>query len=64
MLFAGPLGFKEEPYYEDADASIQSAPKVEFARPGLSPCAAPRWLSPGSALCAGGCQRRRAHPEL
>jgi len=33
MIFAGPLGFKEEPYYEDADASIQSAPKVDFARP-------------------------------
>jgi LemA protein len=33
MLFAGPMGFKEEPYYEDADASIQSAPKVEFQRP-------------------------------
>lgn len=33
MLFASPLGFKEEPYYEDADASIQSAPKVEFQRP-------------------------------
>src|SRR4029450_1722224 len=33
MLFAGPMGFKEEPYYEDADASIQSAPKVDFARP-------------------------------
>jgi LemA protein len=33
MLFAGPLGFKEEPYYEDADASIQTAPKVEFQRP-------------------------------
>ena len=31
MLFAGPLGFGEEPYYEDADASIQTAPKVEFA---------------------------------
>ena len=31
MLFAGPLGFREEPYYEDADASIQSAPKVDFA---------------------------------
>ncbi len=28
-----PLGFKEEPYYEDADAGIQSAPKVEFQRP-------------------------------
>ena len=33
MFFAGPMGFKEEPYYEDADASIQSAPKVDFARP-------------------------------
>ena len=31
MLFAGPLGFGEEPYYEDADASIQTAPKVAFA---------------------------------
>lgn len=30
MLFAGPLGFSEEPYYEDADASIQTAPKVDF----------------------------------
>ena len=33
MFFAGPLGFGEEPYYEDADASIQTAPKVEFQRP-------------------------------
>jgi LemA protein len=33
MFFAGPLGFNEEPYYEDADAAIQSAPKVEFQRP-------------------------------
>ena len=33
MFFAGPMGFKEEPYYEDADASIQTAPKVEFTRP-------------------------------
>ena len=33
MFFAGPLGFKEEPYYEDADPAIQSAPKVEFQRP-------------------------------
>ena len=33
MLFARPLGFTEEPYYEDADASIQSAPKIDFARP-------------------------------
>jgi LemA protein len=30
MLFAAPLGFGEEPYYEDADKSIQSAPKVDF----------------------------------
>jgi LemA protein len=33
MFFASPMGFKEEPYYEDADASIQSAPKIDFARP-------------------------------
>ena len=33
MMFAAPMGFREEPYYEDADASIQSAPKVEFQRP-------------------------------
>jgi LemA protein len=33
MVFAGPLGFKEEPYYEDADPAIQSAPKVEFQQP-------------------------------
>jgi LemA protein len=33
MLFAGPMGFREEPYYEDADPAIQSAPKVEFQRP-------------------------------
>jgi len=33
LVFAGPLGFKEEPYYEDADESIQTAPKVEFQRP-------------------------------
>ena len=30
MFFAGPMGFREEPYYEDADASIQTAPKVDF----------------------------------
>jgi LemA protein len=33
VLLAGPMGFNEEPYYEDADASIQTAPKVEFQRP-------------------------------
>lgn len=32
MVFAGPLGFGEEPYYEDADAGIQTAPKVDFER--------------------------------
>jgi len=32
MLFAAPMGFGEEPYYEDADPAIQSAPKVEFQR--------------------------------
>jgi LemA protein len=30
MFFAAPMGFKEEPYYEDADPAIQSAPKVDF----------------------------------
>ena len=33
LFFAGPLGFTEEPYYQDNDASIQTAPKVEFGRP-------------------------------
>ena len=33
VLVAKPLGFSEEPFYEDADQSIQTAPKVEFARP-------------------------------
>ncbi len=32
MLFASPMGFKEEPYYEDAHPAIQSAPKVEFQK--------------------------------
>lgn len=32
LLFATPMGFGEEPYYEDADPAIQSAPKVEFQR--------------------------------
>ena len=30
LFFAAPLGFGEEPYYEDPDTSIQSAPKVDF----------------------------------
>src|SRR5947209_9416763 len=33
VMVAGPLGFHEEPFYEDADQSIQTAPKVSFARP-------------------------------
>jgi LemA protein len=30
VLFARPLGFTEAEFYQDADASIQQAPKVEF----------------------------------
>ena len=33
VLIARPLGFTEEPSYEDPDASIQSAPKVSFDKP-------------------------------
>ncbi len=33
VLIARPLGFTEEPFYEDADPAIQSAPKVSFERP-------------------------------
>ncbi len=33
VLIARPLGFTEEPSYEDEDPTIQSAPKVSFARP-------------------------------
>lgn len=33
VLIARPLGFTEEPFYEDADPAIQSAPKVTFERP-------------------------------
>ena len=32
VLIAGPMGFKEEPYYEDADQSIQVAPQVDFSK--------------------------------
>lgn len=32
MIFAGPLGFNQEPYYEDSDAGIRNAPKVDFTR--------------------------------
>lgn len=34
LLFAGPLGFREVPFYQDDDPAIQSAPKVSFARQG------------------------------
>jgi len=33
VLIARPMGFSEEPSYEDPDASIQTAPKVSFDRP-------------------------------
>ena len=33
VLIAGPMGFKEEPSYQDDDPAIQSAPKVQFDRP-------------------------------
>lgn len=33
VLIAKPLGFTEEPSYQDDDPAIQSAPKVSFARP-------------------------------
>jgi len=33
VLIARPMGFTEEPSYQDEDPAIQSAPKVSFARP-------------------------------
>ena len=33
VLIAKPLGFNEEPFYQDEDPAIQSAPKVSFERP-------------------------------
>jgi len=27
------MGFSEEPFYQDEDQSIQTAPKIDFARP-------------------------------
>ena len=33
MLFARPMGFSEEPFYQDDDAAIQTPPKVSFPRP-------------------------------
>ncbi|HEX8225200.1 MAG TPA: LemA family protein [Allosphingosinicella sp.] len=34
VLLAKPMGFSEEPFYADADASIQTAPRVSFGRAG------------------------------
>jgi len=34
VLLAKPMGFSEEPYYADDDASIQSAPAVRFGAKG------------------------------
>jgi LemA protein len=33
VVIARPMGFTEEPFYQDDDPAIQSAPKVSFARP-------------------------------
>ncbi|MEO6225008.1 MAG: LemA family protein [Sphingomicrobium sp.] len=33
VLIARPLGFTEEPFYQDDDPAIQSAPKVAFPKP-------------------------------
>jgi len=33
VLIARPAGFSEEPFYQDEDPAIQSAPKVSFPRP-------------------------------
>ena len=33
VLVARPMGFTEEPFYQDDDPAIQSAPKVSFAKP-------------------------------
>lgn len=34
VLIARPMGFIEEPFYQDEDPAIQTAPKVSFQRPG------------------------------
>lgn len=31
VIIAGPTGFKTEPYYEDGDESIKTAPNVDFS---------------------------------
>jgi LemA protein len=33
VLIARPMGFAEEPFYQDDDPAIQSAPKVVFPKP-------------------------------
>jgi LemA protein len=33
VLIARPMGFIEEPFYQDDDPAIQNAPKVSFAKP-------------------------------
>ena len=33
VLIARPMGFTEEPFYQDDDQTIQTAPKIDFARP-------------------------------
>jgi len=33
VVVAGPLGFREEPFYQDDDPAIQTAPKVSFPQP-------------------------------
>ena len=33
VLIARPMGFTEEPFYQDDDPAIQSAPKVAFPKP-------------------------------
>jgi LemA protein len=33
VVIARPMGFAEEPFYQDDDQSIQTAPKIDFARP-------------------------------
>src|SRR3954463_3425928 len=33
VVIARPLGFAEEPFYQDEDPAIQTAPKVSFAKP-------------------------------
>jgi LemA protein len=34
VVIARPMGFTEEPFYQDEDPAIQSAPKIDFNRAG------------------------------